>query len=146
MSSYVDAIKSRLTPDAQLIARLATWEFTTGIPTPSIHTTAPAPFSAAQPLITIESEASADDSIRDSADSKISFTVTLWGDKGESDRDLNELAYRVYRLLTGKDLTTIEGEVLHVLNVLAPQKTTDANGFPGFIVIVNGRISESLIK
>ena len=144
--SYVDAIKTRLAFDPVLIARLARWEFVTGTKAPAIFCIAPAPPACEQPLITITDEPASMAPLRGRADSLLSFVVTTWGNKGESDRELRELAHRAFRLLMGQTLTTVDGDKLYILGVAAPQRITDTDGFPGFVVIVNARISEELIS
>lgn len=130
------ALGDVLVGDASVIAGLATYEFTTGVPTPAVFNTRQIPRDSARPAIGIDQIAGdAEFGTRRSKGGTAFIDLLIYGDKTRSDRDLELLAWNVWSLIHRINLRPyLTGSGLCSPKCVTgpPEETLDEEGFFGY--------------
>ena len=101
----------------------------------AIFTVEPAPEDSPQPLVVIVQTGGILGTGRDRGHKggELAIDVKLWGNKGDSEKGIRNLADTLWLTLDRADLAITGFEFVYCL-AEPPQRLLDPNGFPGFLI------------
>jgi len=132
--SIVSAIYTEIIGDSVFTNQLGSYDFGAG-DAPAVFTAEPAPEDSDSPMVVITQIGGSLGTARDRTHrgGEVTIDVKLWGDKGDSEKVLRELADDLWLLLDRADLTITGMEFCYCL-AEPPRRLSDPQGFPGFLV------------
>ena len=139
----VAAVRDAIVALPGVTVDLATWDFGDGVRRPAVFTREPAPAECENPVCTVTLAGGDNYGTRDQRGGEIDVEVKVWGDKLGSEKRLRGLAMALWRGLDRAALT-IEGYNHGGTQAYAPRGLTDAEGFPGYVMLVRVRALEEV--
>lgn len=141
---YIKSIRDVLKVDPVIIDGLAKFAFTDGALEPAIFSYDPAPDSAGNPVITIVTGIPSAQGVKGKRSGLIPYVVSLWGDmRNENPEPLRALGRRVWELLDKQNYNPTATKAAFTLATTPPQFIRDRDGFPGYIINIQLKISET---
>ena len=136
------ALRDLIVAASAIADELATYEFTTGATkTPAVFTARNIPKDATLPCVFIKLATTSQFGTRDSKGGEILADVQLIGNKGQSDKALEDLATAIWLLLDRATLT-VSGYVSHGCIADPPIQTTVTEGYPSHTIQVRAFITQ----
>jgi len=136
-----EAIRDKLIDTDAVTDELATYDFGDDTPTPAVFTIEPIPHDCDLPAIVVTESGGSRFGTRAKRGAEAEAEVNVWGDKKRSQKSLRGLAELIWRALDRKHLT-VTGYTEIGCYAYPPQKLTDPDGFPGYLIRVMVRILE----
>ena len=126
-----DPICDLLSAEAAITTKLASFEGAA-----AIFDFAPAPEHCHQPLITVEEDGGQPSGARDVQGFRQRATISIWGNKTYSRALLRDISKEVWEAVDREHLTLVDPYCERGVWADAPRETTDRDGFPGMIILV----------
>ena len=131
--SVLKAIRDLLQATPDVADELALYDFGSG-DEPAVFTVQPPPPDAPSPLIVLsQTGGTLTGRDRSTRGGEIDIDVTVWGERGESEKGINDLAMEIWRALD-RAIVSVDGYEAPRCLADPPAKTPDPDGFPGYTV------------
>jgi len=138
LKAIYDAIKN----DATVTDDLATYDFGSGNE-PAIFTTQPPPPDAPAPLVVlVQTGGNLIGRDRSTRGGEFEIDVFVWGNRGESEKTINDLAMNLWRALDRVNLTVSGYDPVYCL-AEPPERAPDTEGYPGYLIRTRALIRET---
>lgn len=134
--SMVADVRNYLAAQTEITAQLAEYDFGSGLE-PALFTVEPAPEDSPSPLVVIQQPTGNEGTARDRSHKggEIFIDVKLWGNRRDSEKALRNLADDLWLTMDRADITvSISGGEFVNCIATPPQRLSDPDGFPGFII------------
>lgn len=132
--SIVNAVRDYLTGVSSVADELAKYDFGSG-EVAALFTVEPAPEDCRGPLVVIVQSTGDEGTARDRSHKggQAFIDVKLWGNKRDSEKELRTIADAIWLAMDRADLTVSGYEFVNAI-ATPPQRLSDPDGFPGFII------------
>jgi hypothetical protein len=141
-----DSLRDLILTDAGVTDALATWEFSTGTPSPAVFTTEIIPEDCEHPAVIVNEFGGVPVGTRSQAGAETLARIRVYGDKDGSPGHLpviREVAWNIWKLVNRADLNPYtEGRGYNAVLCSAdpPRLMADPDGFPGFEISVRVQV------
>ena len=138
-----EGIRDLLVADAEVVAALSTYEFTSAAPTAAVFTTDVIPEDAELPAVIINEFGGPAFGTLAREGGDVLARVRVYSDKDRETSVLRTLAWRIRKVLNRSVLTPSDGAYL-ACRVIAdvPALAPDVDGFPGYMIDVRAIVLE----
>ncbi len=136
-----EAIRDKLIDTLAVTSELATYDFGGDVLGPAVFTIEPIPHDCELPAIVVTEAGGDRFGTRAKRGAEMDADVNIWGDKSRSQKLLRDLAEVVWTTLDRAHLT-VTGYSEVGCYAYPPQKLTDPDGFPGYLIRIMVRILE----
>jgi hypothetical protein len=132
----VEAVRNLVVADTDMRARLATYEFTTDVPSPAVFTTEVIPENCDYPAVIVNRVGGVDFGTRGREGEDTLLSVRIYGDRSRAQDLLRRAANILRRLLNRAELTVTDGYRAFRCIADPPSAIPDPDGFPGYLITV----------
>jgi hypothetical protein len=139
--SVLKAVYDVIKNDATVTNDLAAYDFGSGNE-PAIFTTQPPPPDAPAPLVAIvQTGGSLIGRDRSTRGGEVEIDVFVWGNRGESEKLINDIAMNLWRALDRVELSVDGYDPVYCL-ADPPGRAPDDEGFPGYLLRARALVRE----
>ena len=137
-----EALRNLIIASPSIVSSLATYEFTTGVPTPAVFTTDVIPDDAGYPSVIINEGGGTLFGTRAQKGASQGVNIRIYGDKNRNTTVLRALAWSIWSLVHRSSLT-ITGFTPAITIADPPSALSDPDNFPGYIISVRTTVLEN---